>query len=87
MTMKRALEGKQYGGNAIRKYFFYSLASQNRGTLCAGVTNNLRKRIIQHKDKNIPGFTNQYRISRLVHFEEDGDACDPIARKSKLRAG
>ena len=69
----------------MRKYYFYLLASQKRGTLYAGMINNLRKRIFQHKEKNIPGFTNQYRISRLVYFEEYGDARDAIAREKQIK--
>ncbi|MGA9407066.1 MAG: GIY-YIG nuclease family protein [Bacteroidota bacterium] len=83
--MKRLDDRKKYGGNAMRKYYFYLLASQKRGTLYAGMTNNLRKRIIQHKEKNIPGFTNQYRLSRLVYFEEYGDVRDAIAREKQIK--
>ena len=69
----------------MRKYYFHLLASQKRGTLYAGMTIDLRKRIIQHKEKNIPGFTNRYRISRLVYFEEYGDVRDAIAREKQIK--
>ena len=86
MTMKRPVDRNKYEGNAKRKYCFYLLASQKRGTLYAGMTNNLRKRIIQHKEKNIPGFTIQYRISGLVCFEEYGDVRDAIAREKQIKS-
>jgi putative endonuclease len=50
-------------------YCVYIMASWTR-TLYIGVTNNLLKRVIQHKQKNIPGFTHRYNVTRLVYFEQ-----------------
>jgi putative endonuclease len=51
-----------------RRYFLYILASRSR-TLYIGVTGHLLERVQQHRDGTIPGFTNRYRIYRLVYFE------------------
>jgi putative endonuclease len=69
----------------MRMYYFYLLASQKRGTLYAGMTNNLQRRIAQHKEKHIPGFSSQYRVSRLVYFEEFSDVRDAIAREKQVK--
>jgi putative endonuclease len=50
-------------------FFVYLLSSQPQGTLYAGVTSDLRKRIWEHKQKAVPGFTTRYDVDRLVWFE------------------
>ena len=50
-------------------FFVYLLSSQPQGTLYAGVTSDLRKRIWEHKQKAVPGFTTRYGVDRLVWFE------------------
>lgn len=65
-------------------YFVYILASRSR-TLYTGVTNNLERRIIQHRTKVVPGFTSQYRTFRLVHFEVFGDIRRAIAREKEIK--
>jgi putative endonuclease len=52
-----------------RSFFVYILASQRNGTLYVGVTNNLARRISEHKAKLVPGFTKKYGVDLLVHFE------------------
>jgi len=53
--------------------------------LYVGVTNNLERRVHEHKQKLIPGFTSDYNVSRLVYFEEFGDIRDAIAREKQLK--
>lgn len=67
-----------------RTYFVYILASRSRA-LYTGVTNNLETRLIQHRTKVVPGFTSQYRIFRLVHFEIFGDIRRAIAREKEIK--
>ncbi len=68
-----------------RTYFVYILASRSR-TLYTGVTNNLQRRIVEHRDGLVPGFTSRYRIFRLVHFEAFADIRDAIAREKEIKA-
>jgi len=50
-------------------YYVYILASRYRGTLYVGLTNNLSRRLGEHKSGVVPGFTKKYRVHRLVYFE------------------
>src|ERR1700733_5216769 len=50
-------------------FFVYILASKPNGTLYVGVTNNLARRMSEHKAKLVPGFTRKYEVDQLVHFE------------------
>lgn len=68
-----------------RTYCVYILASRSRN-LYTGVTNNLERRMIEHRDGLVPGFTSRYRISRLVHFEQFGDIRVAIAREKEIKA-
>ena len=52
------------------RYFVYILASQRNGTLYIGVTNDLVRRMSEHKAKLVPGFTRKYGVDKLVYFEE-----------------
>ena len=63
----------------IRTYCVYILASRSR-VLYTGVTNDLARRVKEHKQGLIPGFTQQYRVTRLVYFEQFGDVRDAITR-------
>lgn len=51
----------------------------------AGVTNDLQRRVIEHREGKVPGFTKQYKISRLVHFEMFGDIWMAIAREKEIK--
>ena len=50
-------------------FYVYILASQRNGTLYVGVTNNLARRVWEHKSKAVPGFTRKYGVDKLVFFE------------------
>ena len=62
----------------------YILASRSR-VLYTGVTNDVARRVKEHKQGLIPGFTQQYRVTRLVYFEEFGDIRDAIAREKQIK--
>src|SRR5690242_12049246 len=68
-----------------RTYYVYILASPTR-TLYIGVTNNLRRRVAEHKSKLIPGFTSKYNVTQLVYFESTSDVQAAIAREKQLKA-
>ena len=55
-------------------------------TLYTGITNNIRRRVEEHKRKEVPGFTAQYNITRLVYFEVFEDVRNAIAREKKIKA-
>jgi putative endonuclease len=55
------------------------------GTLYIGVTNDLKKRVFQHKQKQVEGFTKKYNINRLLYFESFSDIYSAIAREKTLK--
>ena len=61
------------------------MASASR-VLYTGVTNNLLRRVWQHKNKQVPGFTACYRVTELVYFEAFGQVRDAIAREKQIKA-
>jgi putative endonuclease len=65
-------------------YCVYILASRSRN-LYTGVTNNLERRMTEHRQGLVPGFTTRYKIFRLVHFEAFGDIRDAIAREKEIK--
>ncbi len=65
-------------------YCVYTLASRSRN-LYTGVTNNLERRIIEHRQGLVPGFTSRYKVFRLVYFELFGDIRDAIAREKEIK--
>ncbi len=70
--------------NTNRTYYVYMMASKSR-TLYTGVTNYLERRVFQHKNKLLPGFSKKYNIDRLVYFESWGDIRDAIGREKQIK--
>jgi putative endonuclease len=68
-----------------KSYYVYILASKRNGTLYIGVTNDLVRRVFEHKNDFIEGFTRQYGVHTLVYFEETGDAMAAIEREKQLK--
>ena len=68
----------------MRTYYVYIMASRTR-VLYTGVTNNLARRVNEHKQGLNTGFTSRYRVSRLVYFEEFADIGDAIAREKEIK--
>ena len=66
-------------------YFVYILASGLGGTLYIGVTNDLVRRVYEHKTKAAEGFTEKYGVDRLVYYEAFGDIEIAIAREKRLK--
>ena len=66
-------------------YFIYILASKRNGTLYVGITSNLIKRIWEHKNGIVDGFTKQYKVHSLVYYEQFTDVNEAIAREKYLK--
>jgi putative endonuclease len=67
------------------RYFVYMLASKAQGTLYVGVTNDLARRVTEHREGAVPGFTRKYEVHRLVWFEEFGDINEAIVQEKRLK--
>ena len=65
--------------------YVYLLASGKHGTLYAGVTNDLVRRVYEHKTKTLPGFTSRYNVSRLVWYECYDDPENAIMREKDIK--
>jgi len=69
----------------MAEFFVYILASRFRGTLSVGVTNNLGRRIGEHKAGVVPEFTKRYKAVRLVYFEAYASILEARARERVLK--
>jgi putative endonuclease len=72
------------GMRFMKSYAVYILAAKS-GVLYTGVTNNLQRRVIEHKQMLIAGFTSDYNVNRLVHFEIFDDIRAAIAREKQIK--
>jgi len=68
----------------MKTYYVYIMTNNSR-TLYTGVTNNLERRVFQHKHKLLPGFTQKYDLSRLVYYESCGDIRAAIQREKQIK--
>jgi putative endonuclease len=67
-----------------RNYYVYIMTNKS-GTLYTGMTNNIEKRVFEHKNKLVPGFTKKYNLNRLIHLETFNDAYSAIAREKVIK--
>ena len=69
----------------MRQYYVYILTNRKQGVLYTGVTNNLERRIYEHKNKLISDFTSKYNLTILVYFEATIDVSAAIAREKQIK--
>jgi putative endonuclease len=70
-----------------KKYYIYILTNKTNKVLYTGVTNNLKRRVYEHKEKIIEGFTKKYNVSKLVYFEVFDDIGYAIMREEQIKGG
>ena len=68
-----------------KSYWIYMLASQKNGTLYIGVTSDLIRRVYEHRNHLLEGFTKEYDVSRLVYYEEYDDIGLALTREKQLK--
>ena len=66
-------------------YYVYILANASESSLYVGVTNDLERRLYEHRNGLIPGFTERYNVHRLVYYETTGDVESAILREKQLK--
>jgi putative endonuclease len=73
-------------GLVDKTYFVYLLASKRNGTLYVGVTNDLMRRVYEHREHVVPGFTKRYGVTRLMWFEVHSSIEAAITREKQIKA-
>jgi putative endonuclease len=68
-----------------KKYYVYILTNKTNRVLYVGVTNNILKRVLQHKQKIHGGFTKRYNVTKLIHYEETEDVRFAILREKEIK--
>ena len=70
-----------------RQFYVYILTNKYNTVLYTGVTNNLKRRVFEHKSKRGGVFTSKYNVTKLVYYEATTDPRSAIAREKQLKAG
>lgn len=68
-----------------KTYYVYLLTNWNNQVMYVGVTNNLERRIYEHKNKLVDGFTKKYNVEKLVYFETTSDVLAAIEREKQIK--
>ncbi len=69
------------------QYFVYIMTNKTNTVLYTGVTNNLEKRVYEHREKLTEGFTKKYNVLKLVYYEVFEDAYSAISREKQIKGG
>lgn len=69
----------------MKTYYVYILASRRNGTLYIGVTNDLERRVSEHQQGLVGGFTKKYKVHHLVYYETTGDINAALQREKQLK--
>lgn len=69
----------------MKRYYVYILTNHTKTTLYVGVTNNLERRLYEHKNKLIDGFSKRYNLNKLVYYEETTSIESAIEREKQLK--
>ena len=70
-----------------KQYWIYILTNRRNTVLYTGITSELLRRVYQHREKLLPGFTSRYNVSKLVYYECTEDPSSAIAREKQIKAG
>jgi putative endonuclease len=70
-----------------KQYYVYIMTNKHNKVLYTGFTNNLARRVFEHREKLIEGFTSRYNINKLVYYETFDNPSDAIAREKQIKGG
>lgn len=70
-----------------KSYYVYIMTNRTNNVLYTGVTNDLQRRVYQHKEKTIEGFTKKYNVIKLVYYEITEDIWTAIQREKQIKDG
>ena len=69
----------------MHDYYVYMLTNKSNAVLYTGVTNDLERRVHEHRQKQAPGFTQRYNVTKLVYYEHTPDVRAAIAREKQIK--
>lgn len=69
----------------MKKYYVYIISNKYNSILYVGVTNNLKRRVFEHKEKLVEGFSNKYNCNKLVWYEETGNIESAILKEKQIK--
>ena len=69
----------------MKNFYVYILTNNSNKVMYVGVTNDLERRVFEHRQKRVKGFTSRYNISKLVYFEHTEDAVAAISREKQIK--
>ncbi|HGE69929.1 TPA: GIY-YIG nuclease family protein [Candidatus Poribacteria bacterium] len=70
-----------------KQYYVYIMTNKNNTVIYTGITNNLKRRVYEHKEKIIRSFTSRYNVNKLVYYEIFEDTYNAISREKQIKAG
>ena len=70
-----------------KQYYVYIMTNRGNTALYTGVTNDLKKRVYEHKEKLVDGFTKKYNVNKLVYYEDTENVEGAIEREKKIKGG
>ena len=71
----------------VKNYYVYLITNKTNTVIYTGVSNNLVRRIYEHKNKLVKGFTSKYNICKLVYLEETSDINEAVRREKQIKGG
>ena len=69
----------------MNTYYVYIMTNKYNTVIYTGMTNDLQRRVYEHKEKLVPGFTSKYNVTKLVYFEEGADVKEVIQREKQIK--
>ena len=70
-----------------KQFYIYLMTNMSNAVLYTGVTSDLKRRVYEHKEKLIEGFTKKYRVTKLVYYEMANDAQTALTREKQIKSG
>jgi putative endonuclease len=69
----------------MKQFYVYIMSNRKHGTIYTGMTNDLERRVLEHKKKMVDGFTKRYNLTKLVYFEDTNSALSAIEREKQIK--
>jgi putative endonuclease len=70
---------------SVKSYYVYVLTNWNQRVMYVGVTSDLKRRIHEHQNKLVKGFTEKYNVNKLVYYEQTNDVITALAREKEIK--